>query len=202
MPPSERLEQQIRFLVEIDRLKGVFRQTWLVDQSRRENSAEHSWHLALVAMLLVEHAATERLDLLRVLQMALVHDLVEIDAGDTFVYDEQAALDKPQREQAAAERIFGLLPPDQARQLRALWDEFEARATPEARYAAAMDRLQPILHNYYTQGRAWREHGVTADRVLARNRHMADGAPALWAFVETLIADSVRRGYLAAGDNL
>jgi putative hydrolase of HD superfamily len=150
-----------------------------------------------MVMLLNEYALDRDIDLLRTLQMALVHDLVEIDAGDTFVYDEAGAVDKADREQRAAERIFGLLPPDQSAQFRELWDEFEARQTPEARYAAALDRLQPILHNYHTQGKAWRDHGITADRVRAQNCHMAEGAPELWGFVEQLIDKAVAQGYLA-----
>ena len=161
-----RLERQLQFVMEIDKLKQVQRRTWLTDGTRTENAAEHSWHLALMCLLLHEYAADRNLDSLRVLQMLLVHDLVEIDAGDTFVYDEAAAIDKESRERAAADRIFGLLPPDQAGEMRSLWEEFEARQTPEARFAASLDRLQPILHNYHTQGRAWRDHGVTADRVL------------------------------------
>jgi len=191
-----RLEQQIRFLLEIDKLKCILRRTWLTDGTRLENSAEHSWHLAVMAILLAEYAAEETLDLFRVVQMALVHDLVEIDAGDTFVYDEAAAADKAQREQAAAERIFGLLPPEQGDQLRSAWQEFEARQTAEARFAAALDRLQPILHNYHTCGKAWQTHGITADRVLDRNRHMSEGAPQLWEYTQTLIADAVAKGYL------
>ena len=196
MAEDDRLARQIGFLLEIDKLKRVLRQTWHLDQSRKENDAEHSWHLAVMAVLLAEYAAEPELDLGRVVKMVLVHDLVEIDAGDTFAYDEVAARDKPEREQRAADRIFHLLPPDQAQEVRRLWDEFEARHTPEARYAAALDRLQPILHNIHTQGRAWREHGVTSDRVLARNRHMADGAPQLWQFAEGLIRDAVRKGHL------
>ncbi len=197
MTDHARLVQQIGFLVEVDKLKQVLRQTWLMDQSRRENDAEHSWHVSLLAVLLVEHAAEPGLDLLRVVKMLLIHDLVEIDAGDTFAYDEVGALDKAEREQRAAQRIFGLLPPDQAAILRALWDEFEARQTPEARYAAALDRFQPILHNYVTQGKAWRQHGITLQQVLTRNRHMAEGAPALWEYAESLARDAVRKGYLA-----
>ena len=191
---DDRLSRQVRFLREVDRLKQVFRQTWLLDRSRKENDAEHSWHLAVMAMLLREHAHPA-VDLPRVIQMLLVHDLVEIDAGDTFCYDDDDH--KAQREHAAAQRIFALLPPDQADALRGLWEEFEARRTPEAQYAAALDRLQPLLHNYYTQGAAWREHGVKADQVLQRNRHIAEGAPALWAFAEDLIRDAVAKGYLA-----
>lgn len=199
---DSRLAQQIEFIVEIDQLKRVLRRTYLIDTSRRENDAEHSWHLGLMAILLVEHAASPQLDLLRVLKMVLVHDLVEIDAGDTFAYDDVGAMDKAAREAAAAARIFGLLPADQAAELRALWDEFEARQTPEAKYAAALDRFQPMLHNYRTQGKAWQEHGITADQVLARNRHMAEGAPALWDYARRFVADAVAKGYLRpAPDN-
>ncbi len=194
---ADRLDRQIRFLVEIDQLKGIVRQTWVTDGSRRENSAEHSWHFAMLACVLAEYAADSGVDCLRCVKMALVHDLVEIDAGDTFVYDEAAAADKPQRERRAADRLFGLLPDDQREELRALWDEYESRQTPEARFAAALDRLQPILNNYYTQGRAWLEHGVTAEQVIAKNRHMGEGAPALWQYAEDLIRDAVERGYLA-----
>ena len=196
MADKDRLSRQIQFLLEIDKLTAILRQTWLTDQSRRENDAEHSWHLAVMAVVLSEYAAGENLDLLRVVKMALVHDLVEIDAGDTFVYDDVGALDKSHREQQAADRIFSILPPDQAAEFRGLWEEFEARNTPEARYAAALDRLQPMLHNYYTQGRAWREHGVRSHQVLTRNRHMADGAPELWQYAQELIRDAVEKGYL------
>lgn len=195
---EDRIGQQIRFCVEIDKLKAVLRRTWLTDRSRRENSAEHSWHFALMAVLLAEHAAAPGVDVLRVVKMALVHDLVEIDAGDTFVYDDEASADKPQRERAAAERIFGLLPADQGTEFRALWEEFEARRTPEARFAAALDRLQPILNNFHTDGAAWREHGITARQVIARNRHMAEGSPVLWQYAEGLIREAVARGMLNA----
>lgn len=192
---AERLRRQIEFVVEVDRLKGVLRRTVLTDRSRLENSAEHSWHLAILAMLLTEHAAQE-VDLLRVLKMLLVHDVVEIDAGDTFCYDAAANLDKEEREQRAAERLFGMLPADQELELRGLWDEFELRQSAEARFAAALDRLQPMLHNYLTEGHSWREHGVVRAQVIERNRPMADGAPTLWRFAETFIQDAVRRGDL------
>ena len=196
MTDNDRLQRQIQFILEIDKLKSVLRQTWLIDQSRRENDAEHSWHLAVMAVVLAEHARGEGLDLSRVIEMLLVHDLVEIDAGDTFAYDREGNLDKEDRETKAADRIFAILPADQAARLRALWEEFETRRTPEARYAAALDRLQPLMHNYYTEGRAWREHGVTREQVIARNRHIAEGASALWEFAEGLIDDAVRKGYL------
>lgn len=194
---ATRLADQIRFIVEIDKVKGVFRRTYLMDKSRRENDAEHSWHLAVMAILLSEYAAQRSIDVLRVVKMVLIHDLVEIDAGDTFCYDEAGHADKPQREQAAADRIFPLLPGDQAAEFRALWDEFEARQTPDARFAAALDRLQPLLHNYHTEGAAWREHGITVDQVLDHNRHIAKGAPQLWDYAEDFIRDAVEKGYLA-----
>jgi putative hydrolase of HD superfamily len=193
---SERLERQLRFIVEIDKLKSVFRQTLLMHGKRYENDAEHSWHIAVMALLLSEYASGQKLDIARVMKMALVHDLVEIDAGDTFCYDEKGAQTKLAREQSAADRIFGILPADQASEIRALWDEFEARQTPEARFAAALDRLQPLLHNYNTQGASWQKHGVTSDKVLARNKHIEEGAPVLWEYAENLIRDAVEKGYL------
>ena len=191
----ERLGHQIAFIVEIDKLKKILRQTLLTDSSRQENDAEHSWHLSLMAMVLLEYAP-KAVDLLTILKMVLVHDLVEIDAGDTYIYDEQGHTDKAAREQKAADRIFALLPPDQAAELRACWEEFEARQTPEAKYAAALDRLHPLLHNIYSQGRMWHHHGITSDRVLKRNQPLFSETPALWQFAEELIRESVRRGYL------
>jgi len=196
-PNIPRLQQQIQFLTEIDKLKQVLRRTWLLDQSRDENDAEHSWHIAVAAMLFLEYADDPKVDVLRVIKMLLVHDLVEIDAGDTYVYDEKACLDQAEREQKAAVRVFGLLPPDQAAEFRGLWDEFEARQTPEARYAAALDRFQPLLHNYVTGGRAWLDHAVTSDRVFVRNRPVGEGAPLLGQYAEDLIRDAVAKGYLA-----
>ena len=194
---SDRLDRQVRFILEADKLKRVFRQTYLTGASRKENDAEHSWHLALMGIVLAEHAAPDGVDLLRVLKMVLIHDLVEIDAGDTYAYDEARLRDQARREREAADRVFGLLPADQADQARALWEEFDARRTPDARFAAALDRLQPLLHNYTNRGRAWQEHHVTADQVLARNRTIADGSPTLWAYAQTLIRLSVQQGFLA-----
>lgn len=194
----DRLRRQIDFIVELDKLKGVLRQSWLVDGSRRENSAEHSWHIALLALVLAEHANAE-LDLPKTLKLLLLHDVVEIDAGDALVYDAAANLGKAEREQQAAERLYGLLPEDQAGELRALWEEFEARQTPEARFAAAVDRLMPLLHNFLTEGRAWRQHGITADQVLERNAFIAEGSASLWDYARGLIETAVARGYLAAG---
>lgn len=192
---ERRLEEQIEFLCAIDALKGVQRQSELLDGSRRENSAEHSWHLALYVMVLAEYAGG--LDVSRVLRMVLVHDIVEIDAGDTFIYDEAGQAARQDRERQAADRLFALLPADQARCLRAAWDEFEERETPEARFAYAIDRLQPLLHNHRTGGAAWRRHGVTAGQVRAKNAAIAAGASRLWELARSLIAESVRRGDLS-----
>ncbi len=198
MSPQERLRRQIEFILEIDKLKSVMRRSYLLDGSRHENSAEHSWHLAVMALVLAEHA-NEPVDVCHVLKMLLVHDIVEVDAGDTYCYDDAANRDKAERERRAAERLFGLLPPDQGEELRALWEEFEARRTPEAKFAAALDRLMPLMHNVFTRGRSWQEHGVTRDQVEARNRPMAEGAETLWAFASRLIQQAVDEGLLAEG---
>jgi putative hydrolase of HD superfamily len=192
-----RLERQIAFIIELDKLKQVLRQTRLMDGSRRENDAEHCWHVALMAVVLAEHAGAG-IDVLRVLKMLLIHDVVEIDAGDTFLYAAVDAAATAARETRAAERIFGLLPPDQAGELRALWEEFEARRTAEAKFARALDRLEPLLQNHRNGGGTWVEHGITVEQVLAKKHIVADGSTALWAFAVELIDDSLRRGYLRA----
>ena len=196
MNPADRLEQQIAFIVEIDRLKTIVRQNYLADGSRRENTAEHSWHVTLMAVILSEHAA-EPVDRARVLELLLVHDLVEIDAGDTFAYDSAGEQTKAAREQAAAERIFGLLPAAQAAYLRAAWDEYEASETPEARFALSLDRLMPMIHNSLTEGRAWQANGVAADKVRHRAESISRGAPALGELAAKLIESSVAAGFLA-----
>lgn len=196
MNPADRLEQQIAFIVEIDRLKTIVRQNYLADGSRRENTAEHSWHVTLMAVILSEHAA-EPVDRARVLELLLVHDLVEIDAGDTFAYDSAGEQTKAAREQAAAERIFGLLPAAQAAYLRAAWDEYEASETPEARFALSLDRLMPMIHNSLTEGRAWQANGVAADKVRHRAESITRGAPALGELAARLIESSVAAGFLA-----
>lgn len=195
MTIDPRLTQQIQFIIEIDKLKQVLRQTLLMDGSRQENSAEHSWHLALMAVVLVEYAPPE-VDLLRAIKMLLIHDLVEIDAGDTFCYDVQGNHDKAAREALAAERIFGLLPDEQATELKALWQEFEAQTTVSAQFAVALDRLQPLLHNQQTQGGTWRIHGITRDRVLQRMTPVKTGTPELWELVEFVLDRCVEMGYL------
>lgn len=200
MQPA-RLTQQIQFVLEIDQLKRVLRQTLLTDGSRQENSAEHSWHIAIMAILLAEYAPVP-VDVLQVVKMLLVHDLVEIDAGDTFCYDAQGNADKAEREIRAADRLFGLLPPDQAREFRALWDEFEAQETPAAQFAASLDRLQPLLNNYRTQGHTWQLHGITHDRVLQRMQPVMTGAPGLWPLIQQLLEECVAVGYLQSSSAL
>ncbi len=192
---ADRLGKQLAFLLEADRLKQVERRTTIIGGLRRENSAEHSWHLALFALVLAEHA-DEPVEVARVITMLLLHDLVEIDAGDTFVYDDEAMASKAARELAAADRLFGLLPAGQGGSLRALWEEFEACATPDARFAAALDRLQPVLLNYANDGGGWREHQVEAARVRAVNRPIAEGSAALWAAALARIDDAVARGLI------
>jgi len=171
-----------------------------VSQSRRrENDAEHSWHLTLLVIILAEHSNVQPLDVLRVLKILIIHDLVEIDAGDTFAYDTARMADQHEREAKAADRIFGLLPGDQTSELRSLWDEFEARQTPEAKFAAAVDRFQPMLLNCLTEGAAWKNHGVTSDRVFARNKHIGEGSVPLWEYASQMIANAVSSGHLSAG---
>jgi putative hydrolase of HD superfamily len=186
----QRLRQQLQFILEIDRLKSVLRRSYLMAVDRHENSAEHSWHLAVAAMVLVEHAK-ETIDVGKVIRLVLVHDLVEIDAGDTFIYDEAANAGKAAREQQAANRLFGLLPEDQAKSFMALWREFEDRQTAEAKFAFALDRLIPILHNVFAQGRSWQEHGIRQEQALTKNRPIDDGSPVLWQVVESLIKETL-----------
>ncbi|MEH2466286.1 HD domain-containing protein [Nostoc sp.] len=190
-----RLTQQIQFIIEIDRLKQVIRQTLLTDGSRWENSAEHSWHLAVMAIVLAEYAP-ESVDIFHAIKMLLIHDLVEIDAGDTFCYDVQGNESKAAREAQAALRLFGLLPADQGSELRLLWDEFETGETPTAKFAAALDRIQPLLHNQQTQGGTWRIHGIRRDQVMKRLASVETGAPELWPFILQVIDDCVTAGYL------
>ncbi len=196
---ADRLTRQLAFLVEANKLTDIFRQTHLISSRRSENDAEHSWHLCLLVITLAEHANAPDLDVLRVLKMLIIHDLVEIDAGDTFAYDEAGMADQHERESRAADRIFGLLPPDQTVEFRALWDEFEARETAEARFAAACDRFQPMLLNLKTAGAAWRRHGITHDRIEARNRHIAEGSQPMWERMSALLAEAVAEGVIAPG---
>lgn len=193
---SERLIQQIDFIREVDKIKNIFRQTKIYDGTRRENDAEHSWHMALMAMLLYEHSKDKDINLLRIMKMAIIHDLVEIDAGDTFCYDNHGNLDKKEREEKAADRLFGMLPKDQGNDFMQMWIEFDDMKTPDAKFAAALDRLQPVLLNILNKGGTWNEHGITKKQVIERNKHIAAGSPELWEFTEALIEDAIKKGYL------
>ena len=190
-----RLTRQLSFLIEIDRLKSIIRQTSLCDGSRRENSAEHSWHLAMMALVMAEHAGAD-IDVALVVKMLLVHDLVEIDAGDTFAYDASGYVGKEERERAAAERLFGLLPADQAADLRALWDEFESGETAEARYANALDRLQPLLANHHSKGGSWRAHGVSRAQVIRRMAPIERALPGVWPVVLDIVGQNCALGHI------
>ncbi|MEE9495007.1 MAG: HD domain-containing protein [Desulfobacterales bacterium] len=196
-PDSKRLKNQIEFILEVDKLKKILRRTTLLDRSRQENSAEHSWHIALIVLVLSEYAEADNLNLLRVIKLLLTHDLVEIDAGDTYCYDESGIQDQKERETRAADRIFNILPADQAKSFRALWDEYEDRKTPESQFANALDRFQPLLHNYFTQGQAWRQHGIQKKQVLSRMQPVEEGSAFLWDYVTALIDDAVEKGFLA-----
>lgn len=189
-----RLEQQVRFILEVDRLKQVLRRSRLIADHRFENSAEHSWHITLMALLLAEYS-NQPIDLLRTVTMLLIHDIVEIDAGDTFAYGDQG--EKAANETAAAERLFGLLPADQCAEFTALWREFEERATPESCFANAMDRFMPVLHNLHTDGGSWRDHHVTLAQVIQRVGPIDDGSETVWGYVEQQLGLAVERGILA-----
>ncbi|MCR5718027.1 MAG: HD domain-containing protein [Oscillospiraceae bacterium] len=193
---QQRLEQQLAFLLELDKLKNVYRQTMVLHEDRQENDAEHSFHLALMAAVLAEHAK-EPVNVQHVMQMVLIHDAVEVDAGDTYAYDAAGNADKRERELKAADRIFALLPEDQAAEYRSLWDEFEARETAEAKFANALDRIQPMLLNYKKGGISWIRHGITEEQ--ARNRNCAivsDGSDTIGALCEEIIEAAKREGML------
>ena len=194
---GEDLAARLRFIYELDELKTVLRQTLLADASRQENSAEHSWHLAMTAMTLAP-LADPPVDVERVIKILLIHDIVEIDAGDVFIYDDAQRAAMEATEQAAADRIFGLLPDPQAAEMRELWDEYEARETHEARFAYSCDRLQPMLLNLAIGGGSWRAHGITLDRVKDINGRIAWGLPSVWQAAEAMLDAAVADGDLAA----
>ncbi|HEY1121253.1 MAG TPA: HD domain-containing protein [Haloferula sp.] len=187
------IDSALRFILECEKLKGIERRSRPIGLPRRENSAEHSWSLALMAMTLIP-AIDPSLDSLRVLKMVILHDIVEIDAGDTFCYADQG--NKAEKEQAAAARIFGLLPDDLTQEFIALWEEFEHGATPEAKFANAMDRLMPIMQNHANDGGAWPEHGISIDQVMTRNRNIEAVSPELWQHVTALTEEAVAKGWL------
>lgn len=177
----KRLEQQMSFIEEIDKIKKIGRQTYLSDASRKENDAEHSWHLAMMVMLLHEYA-NEPIDVMRTMSMVLIHDIIEIDAGDTYAYDEKGNDTKRERELKAAERIFHLLPKDQSEYVRSLWDEFEEKETAESRFANAVDKIQPTMLNALSKGKSWQEHGVHFEQILKRNDGTENGSKELWNY--------------------
>jgi len=193
---NERLLKQIKFIVEIDKMKQIFRQNVVIGTSRNENDAEHSWHLAVMAMLLSEYAVEKDIDIFKVVKIVLIHDLVEIYAGDTFCYDEKGNEDKLDREKCAAERLFNILPEDQGNEIKNLWVEYEDVKTPESCFAACLDRIQPLILNYNTCGHTWKKPGVTSEKVLKRNAILEENAPELWQYVKETIEDSVKKGYL------
>lgn len=192
---SKRLEQQLAFALEIDKVKNIFRQTHLSGHGRRENDAEHSWHMAVMAWLLREYA-NEAVDITKVMLMCLIHDIVEIDAGDTYAYDTEGLQTQKAREEAAKQRIFSILPTEQAAELTALFDEFEAYETPEARFAHAMDNFQPLLLNHSNDGGDWKEHGVAAEQVYNRQRKTALGSETLFAVTDRILQENIQKGNL------
>jgi putative hydrolase of HD superfamily len=192
----ERIERQVQFLVELDKVKRIVRRTPLADGSRCENDAEHSWHMSVWAMVMAEHVP-QAVDLGKVVRMCLVHDVVEIDAGDAPAYDAAAQVGKEQREQRAAQRIFGILPADQARDLRALWEEFEAGQTPEAKMAVAVDRIQSVVNNFHADCMGWRHDGVKASQVMGRIEPARVIAPKLWEYARDVVCQAAGKGWLA-----
>ena len=192
---TSRLKKQIDFILEIDKLKTIIRRSYITDQSRRENDTEHSWHIALMAFTLSEYSE-KKLDILKVVKMLLIHDIVEIDAGDVIVYDIEKRKMQEEKEKKAADRIFSKLPDDQRDDFISLWQEFEDRKSDEAKFARALDRLQPILLNYYSKGKTWKESGTTAGEVIEINKIIEDGSSELWQFVKELISDAVDKEFL------
>ncbi|MBR6418721.1 MAG: HD domain-containing protein [Oscillospiraceae bacterium] len=192
-----RFEAQMAFLIEMDKMKNIYRQSRVLHEDRRENDAEHAWHLGMLALVLAEYA-NEPVDLKKVLATVLIHDVVEIDAGDTYAYDAAGNATKAEREQKAADRLFGLLPPEQGAEMRQLWDEFEAGSTPEARFANALDRIQPLVLNYCKHGESWKAHGTQQSQVRGRMQRIYDGSDVLGKYAESIIARAVEEGILGA----
>lgn len=193
---EERLKEQMAFFKEIDKEKTIFRQTYLADGTRKENDAEHSWHLAVMAMLLSEYS-NEEIDILHTMSMVLIHDLIEIDAGDTYAYDTTGNKTKKDRETKAADRLFNILPEDQAAKIRALWDEFEANETAEAHFANMLDKIQPLMLNAASDGKSWIEHEVHREQVYGRNARTHEGSEELWEYADrNFIKPNIEKGRL------
>ena len=191
---NSRLKQQLEFCLEADKEKKIGRQTYISDASRKENDAEHAWHMALMTLILSEYA-NEEIDVLKTISMILIHDIVEIDAGDTYAYDEEAKKSQKEREEKAADRIFNMLPEDQKQKFRMLWEEFEAAETKEAKFARTMDNLQPLMLNDATDGRSWNERGVRISQILKRNANTAKGSKDLWEYAyENMLLPNVKKG--------
>lgn len=186
----------LNFIEELDKLKRILRQSVIYDQSRRENTAEHSWHLSTAVLALSRHS-NRPINLERALKIALVHDVVEIDADDTFVYDTVKQATKYEREQKAAERIFGLLPQDIGAELKELWEAYEVQECPESQFVASLDRLLPMIANFNSDGHSWKKHGIRSHQVIERNSVIEKGSTTLWAYAKSLIQESIKRGYLA-----
>ena len=191
-----RFTSQINFVLEMDKLKQIYRQTCILDKSRHENSVEHSWHIAIMALIFSEYATSKKIDLFRVVKMLLVHDLVEIDAGDTFCYDEKARINQHEREVQAANRLFKLLPEDQAVEFESLWNEFEECKTPSAKFANALDRIQPLINNYYSDGLVWQKNGIKSYQIKARYYNIMEITPKLRDYASELIEKALSRGIL------
>ncbi len=189
----DKLEQQMQFLLELDKQKEIERQTYLASGKRKEGDAEHAWHLAVMAFLLADYA-NEKIDVLKTVKMVLLHDVVEIDAGDTYAYDTTGNQTKRFREEKAADRIYGMLPEEQKQECRALWEEFERGETPEAKFANTLDKVQPVLLNDASGGISWREHGIEKSQIMERNAHTQEGSGALWEYAHRLIEENAAKG--------
>lgn len=192
---NERLKKDMEFIVELDKMKSIIRQTSIIGQDKREDDAQHSWHISVMAMILSEYS-NENINVCKVIKMLLIHDLVELFAGDTFCYDKIGNEDKEDRELAAADKIYGMLDEDKGKELRALWDEFEERKTPEALFAASMDRLQPILSNYHNNGGTWKKYDVSQSQIYERVAPIKESSNDLWQFVDNLLQDAYSRGLI------
>ena len=192
---NDRLKKQVEFMLELDKMKNLYRQTYVLHEDRKENDAEHSWHLAILAMLMAEHA-NNPVDAVKIIKMVLIHDVVEIDAGDTYCYDTEGCKTKADREEKAAQRIFGLLPDDQKKEFYDLWREFEDSETDDARFAAVLDRVQPLLLNYTKGGISWKKHGIAKEQVMGRNKEYFGESDEIADLIVSVIEDAYDKGWL------